>query len=194
MRSLLTHPLQKVGAGRSGVILALAWGVAEALWWPVVPDFLVFALVPLTPRRWWKFAAAASFGSAMGGALGYALAGILEPDVLLAAAPLVTDRMAEVARGWLIEGGSAAILRQPLSGIPYKVFVFVARDVNLNFAGFLIFSVIARAFRIFAVGGVAGLIGWVAGRERVARYYDIFLALVTISFGVGLWRVIASFS
>jgi 1-acyl-sn-glycerol-3-phosphate acyltransferase len=194
MHSLLHRAFERVAVNRSGLILALAWGVAESLWWPIVPDFLVFAMVPLAPRRWWRLAAAATSGSAIGGALGYGLAGLLGPGALLDAAPLVTGGMAEAARAWLVEGGTPAILRQPLSGIPYKVFVFVSRDVDLDLFGFLMFSVIARGLRIFAVGAVAGLIGWVAGKQRATRYYDVFLALLTTSFAIGLWRVVASFS
>jgi 1-acyl-sn-glycerol-3-phosphate acyltransferase len=193
MQSVLYRSFHRIASNRTGLILALGWGVAEALWWPIVPDFLLLALVPLVPRRWWKLAAAASAGSVVGGAFGYALGGTISPNDLLGAAPLITERMAQTARDWLVDFGPPAILRQPLSGIPYKVFVFTGRDIGVDFSGFLLFSAIARSMRIFATGIVAAFIGWVVGKTRTARYYDLFLLAVTISFAVGLWRVVRAF-
>ena len=176
-----------------GLILALAWGVAEALWWPIVPDFCVFALSPVAPRRWWKLALAAGIGSVLGGAVGFALAASFGSQRFLAAAPLVTGGMINAALSWLADG-SAGLMRQPLSGIPYKVFVFLAAGLRLNFAAFLLFSTIARSLRIFAVGGSAALLGFAAGKERVSRLYDAFFVLSCLVFALGLWRVVVQFS
>lgn len=193
MRSVLYRPFERLAAKRIGLILAFAWGVAEALWWPIVPDFYVFALSPAAPRRWWKLALAASLGSVLGGAIGFALATSFGSRRFLAAAPLITGEMISTAQSWLA-GGSAGLMRQPLSGIPYKVFVFLAAHLKLNFAAFLFFSTIARSLRIFAIGGSAALLGFAGGQERVSRFYDVFFVLFCVVFALGLWRVVAQFS
>jgi membrane protein YqaA with SNARE-associated domain len=193
VRSVLYRPFERLAARRLGVILALAWGVAEALWWPIVPDFYVFALSPVAPRRWWRLAVAASIGSVAGGAVGYAFATSLGSRGLLAAAPLVTDGMIDTARSWL-EAGPVGLMRQPLSGIPYKVFVFLAASQRLNFVGFVLFSALARSLRIFAVGGSGALLGAAARPDRVKRFYNVFFILFCVVFALGLWRVIRQFS
>jgi 1-acyl-sn-glycerol-3-phosphate acyltransferase len=132
-------------------------------------------------------------GSVAGGVVGYWLAHSLGSRGLLAAAPLITERMAETAGSWL-SVGPPGLMRQPLSGIPYKVFAFIAGDKRLSFGDFLLFSTIARSLRIFAVGGSAGLLGAAAGRERTARFYDLFLIALTALFLLALWRVVVQFS
>lgn len=187
MRSVLYPHARRLASSRSGLILALAWGAAEALWWPIVPDFFVAATSPAAPSRWWKLALHASAGSVAGGAIGYFL------GVPIESAPLVTPGMIDQAQVWLATG-PWGILRQPLSGIPYKVFVFIARNDHLDFMTFMTASIVARSLRIFAAGAFGGLCGRIAGTHRFVRYYDLFLTGMTVVFAFGLWLVVKQFA
>lgn len=193
VRSRLFRPVRNLATSGSGLVLGFVWGFGEALIWPVIPDFYVFALVPASPERWWLIAASTSAGSVVGGALGFWLAFARGSTWPMDFAPLVTEGMIHQAGTWLASYGSLGVLRQPLSGIPYKVFVYLAGAGKQSFLAFFIASILARSIRIFAVAGAAALLGKLGGLQRVARYYDIFLAAFTVVFVYGLWRVVASY-
>lgn len=53
--------------------MVAGWGVAEALWWPLMPDLGVALLALGAPRRWWQLTGAGTAGSVAGGALAYRL-------------------------------------------------------------------------------------------------------------------------
>lgn len=193
MRSRLFTPIRNLALSRSGAAAAFIWGAAEALWWPIVPDYYVFGTAAAAPARWWLLALFAAAGSVVGGTVGFWLAFARQNTWPMDFAPLVTEGMINDAGSWLAEFGPIAVLRQPLSGIPYKVFVYLAGAGRLSFLIFLVGSIAARAIRIFAVGAVGAAIGKVAGESRAARYYDLFVILYTALFVYGLWRVVASY-
>jgi 1-acyl-sn-glycerol-3-phosphate acyltransferase len=118
LQAFFYYPMKKLASSKVGAALAFVWGVAEALWWPIVPDVLVFSAGVAAPRRWWRMALTSSVGSVAGGCLAYWIAyrgrGIFPVDSL----PLIGPRMIDLARSWLESLGSHALLRQPLSGIP----------------------------------------------------------------------------
>lgn len=104
----------------------MAWGVAEALIFPIIPDFYAAAASPASPKRWWRLGLALTLGSAIGGAVGYMYAASFGPPIPLESLPLVSAGMADEASAWVADTGALAVMRQPLSGIPYKVFVYLA--------------------------------------------------------------------
>lgn len=193
MRSRLFRPVRNLATSGSGLVLGLIWGLGEALIWPVIPDYYVFAVVPTTPARWWRVALFTSAGSVIGGAIGFWWAFARRSTWPMDFAPLVTEAMIDQAGSWLAGSGPLGILYQPLSGIPYKVFVYLAGAGRLSFSAFLLASIVARSLRIFAVAGISGGLGKIAGTHRLVRYYDIFFAVFTIVFIYGLWRVVASY-
>lgn len=194
MRSYSYTPIRQVASTDGGIVLALFWGVAEALFFPILPDFYLMATVPSSPRRWWRLAAAASIGSVMGGVIGYWLSFPRRSSFPLEYLPLITEKMIHTAGSWLAAEGPFAILRQPMSGIPYKVFVYLSGSGRLSFLTFLWASCIARAVRIFLVAGLAGGAGVLVGEDKRSRWYDVFLVAFMILFGLSLKAVVESFS
>ena len=178
-----------IAAARRGRWLCFAWGFAEALLWPVIPDFAVAPLALASPASfaWLAFGAAA--GSVAGGAVAYVLGGL---GVGAAHLPLVTPRMAATAAGWLA-AGPAGLLRQPLSGIPYKAFAYQAAAAGNSLPGFLGYTFIARGFRLLVVAGVFAAAGVVA-RRWWPRLFGAFLILFTAAFLTGLARVVGAWS
>jgi 1-acyl-sn-glycerol-3-phosphate acyltransferase len=169
------------------------WGFAEALAWPIIPDFLLLPLVVLAPRRWMHLCAAALAGSLLGGAVSFAAGAAGWGPMLLDQVPLVTDRMVSETAARLADDGAGALLSQPLAGIPYKVFSYQAAPAGVPATAFVAFSAIARGARFVAIAGVGALAGrWL--RPLWERFGPHALALYAAGFGVGLARVVAAWS
>ena len=104
--------MARLVSGSRGLLLAFAWGLSEALSWPVMAEMTLVFLAAALPSRVPEVAAAIVAGSVTG-VLGHAwLAG----HGVRVPAPLTTERMAAVARSDLADGASG-ILAQALNGI-----------------------------------------------------------------------------
>jgi len=181
-RPTLHDRAARFAASPAALTGAFAWGVAEALWLPVVPDFFVASLALAAPRRALPLALAATAGSVTGGTMAYVLGPVLLPH-----APLVFPRMIEQAGTWLGDEGAAALWRQPLSGIPYKVFALQA-EPHASFVPFALVTAAARGARICVVGIIFGSAG-VLLRRIVARGYGVIMVIYAAGFTTGLARV-----
>ena len=106
-------PPDLAGDGPPGGVAVVAHGLI-GMWRALAPDGSRTLL-----------ALAAAAGSMAGGAVGWwaAAQGWSWP------LPLTTPRMHAAVGGWL-EQGAAGIAHQPLSGVPYKVFVAAAPDAE----------------------------------------------------------------
>lgn len=193
LRSFSYHPMRRLASGRAGVAVAALWGVAEALWWPVVPDVFVFSGSVAAPRSWWKLALTASAGSVAGGLVAYWIASRGRGPVPIDALPLVGPKMVAAAQSWLAADGARAVMRQPLSGIPYKVFAYLSGDAGIGLGGFVLFSAIARSLRIVFFAGVAAGIGAFGGERVWSRWYDLFIGTLLVLFAIGLIGVVNRF-
>ncbi len=169
------------------------WAVAEALWFFLVPEFVLYFLAVPRPRRALSLAAWATLGSVLGGLFAYVLVATTGSLWLLEHAPLVTPRMWREAAGWLSAHGAAGLLAQPLSGVPYKVPAYLAGAERLDPIPFLVFSLLARGMRIFFVSGCFALLG--QALQRVLRRHFWWLSgLAVIAFALLLARTVARFA
>jgi membrane protein YqaA with SNARE-associated domain len=174
---------------RAALWLVFGWAVAEAMWWPLIPDFFIAPLALAAPGRVLLLAGVATAGSVTGGTVAFHLGGVGE--WLASTAPLLTPRMHGQAVVWMSEQGVGALLQQPLSGIPYKVFALHAADVGLALPAFVAMSVAARGLRIVAVAAIfAG--GGVALRRLWPRIFGLFLVAYCIVFAFGLSATVRS--
>jgi membrane protein YqaA with SNARE-associated domain len=172
--------------------LSFGWGVAEALFFPVIPDFLVAPLALAAPSRAIPLALCAVAGSVVGGAVAFVVGATGAGPAIASHLPLVTDRMSAFALDVLSDGPDG-LLRQPMSGVPYKAFAYQASGAGLEMLSFLWFSLVARGARLLAVAGLFALVG--VGAHRVwQRLYGLFLVAYTVCFAVGLVRVVAAWS
>ena len=177
--------------------LAFAWGVAEALFFPVVPDVGVALLAVAAPSRFLPLAFASTAGSVAGGAVSYALGPTPAGAWLLANAPLVTDRMRQHALDALSSGGASPLIGQPWTGIPFKVFGYQAAGAGVGLGSFVATSLAGRGFRILLAGAVFAGAAWAPNRLLpgwVERLYAFFVVAFLALFGVGLARVVSSWS
>ena len=187
----LHHRIGMFARSRAALWLVFCWSVAEAMWWPIIPDFLVAPLALAAPRRWIVVAAAATAGSVLGGVVAFHLGSA--GDWFLSSAPLLTPRMHEQAATWMTQAGAGGLLQQPLSGIPYKVFALQAAERGLSLPGFLAMSIAARGLRIGVVAAIFA--GGGLSLQRVwPRIFGAFLIAYCIVFAFGLSATVATWS
>jgi membrane protein YqaA with SNARE-associated domain len=152
--------LSAFAGGRGGFRLAFWWSFAEATVWPVIPDVALIPLAAAARRRCAVPLAGAVLGTAVGGSLPFLFA-FGQPDrarSLLGRLPLArADRMPAVVR-WLRRHGPVALLFQPWSGIPAKVWVVAAGGLRLSPRHVIPTLIAARSLRMTAASaGAAAL-------------------------------------
>jgi membrane protein YqaA with SNARE-associated domain len=141
-----------------------------------------------TPKAGAKLAFSAAVGSVAGGVAGYLLAarGVILPE------PVTTARMHAAVAAQVAAHGAAAVFAQPLSGIPFKVYVAASGAHHVGLARFAVASAQARGARILAFGLAMTVIG--ACTRRWRRLYPAYLMAVAIVFLAGLSAVVAAWS
>lgn len=172
-------------------ILALA----EASFFPVPPDVLLIALCMGAYYKWKRFALICSFGSVIGGVIGF-LIGHFAFDLIgdklisLTASIAGTDPsyLLDQAQYWFsdkevygMKVGAWAVGIAGFSPIPYKVFTIAAGFFNMPFIPFLIASAISRTLRFFLVAGLIGLLYKKYG-PRIKAFIDTYFNWLALAF------------
>ena len=175
-------------SGPRGLLVAFAWGFAEALSWPVMAEMTLVFLAAAVPPRVPTLASSIVAGS---------LAGVLLNARLAAAgwwlpAPLTTDRMQAAARADLADGASG-VLHQALSGIPVKLYARAAGELGTDPWALLAWAGVDRGLRMAA----AGLSVWLVARRLhpwLRRCYGAYLVLTAVGFAGVLTMIVAAWS
>lgn len=135
------------------LLVAAAWGFAEATLFFIVPDVVLSAIAIADWRLALWCCLAATLGALAGGAWVY-LEARRDPDRLQARflrlpgiGPAMAGRVAVDVR----RRGFLAVLLGPLSGTPYKLYAAEAARQGLSLPGLLAVSVPARLLRFLAV-------------------------------------------
>lgn len=174
---------------RTATALTAGWGVAEALWLPVMPDVAVGVLALSAPTRWARLAGAAIVGSLAGGTVAHRLGATGRQPPLL----LVTPRMIAAVDRWLAAHGARGVLHQPLSGVPFKVFAFRAARADVPAPALLAWAGIGRGARLLIVARLFGTIGAALARRPPTPHVAATTTTI-IGFGVGLRSVVRRWS
>jgi len=175
-------------SGPRGLLVAFAWGLAEALSWPVMAEMTLVFLAAAVPSRVPALASSIVAGS---------LAGVLLNARLAAAgwwlpAPLTTERMEATARADLADGAHG-ILHQALSGIPVKLYARAAGELGTDPWALLAWAGLERGLRMAA----AGLLVWLVARRLhpwLRRCYGTYLLLAAMGFAAVLGLIVAAWS
>lgn len=154
--------------------------VAESSFFPVPPDVLLLALAVGAPKKALRFAAICTAGSLLGAAIGYLL-GWGFYDLVgrrIIAFYSAGDRYAEV-KALYERWNAVAVMVAGFTPIPYKVFTIAAGAFKINFATFMLASLVSRGARFFLIGA---LIGWLGPgiRELIDRYFNWLTILFVI--------------
>ncbi len=167
---------------RYGLAALVVLALAEASFFPIPPDPLLMALCLGAAARSFRFAAWGTAASVVGGVLGYLIgwgAWALVDDWFFTWVPGVTPEAFEGVRALYDRYDFWAIFLAGLTPVPYKVFTLSAGVFGINFAVFVVASVLSRGLRFFLV---AALI-WKFG-PPVSRFIDRYFNLLTVVFGV----------
>lgn len=153
---------------------------SESSFFPIPPDVLLIALAVAVPRKALKYAFICSVGSVLGGSFGYLIgwhfmAGIGDRIILfygLADKYEYIETLYKTYDAWAI--GIAGF-----TPIPYKVFTISAGAFHINFAVFVIASVISRSARFFLVGGLIYIFG-----PKIQAFIDRYFNVLAVAFVV----------
>jgi membrane protein YqaA with SNARE-associated domain len=183
--------LVRLASGRGGFVVVLAWAVAEATVWPIIPDFVVAPMAAVAWRRWYVPLAGCLVGMAVGGcaALLFASSDPAAARGLLDILPLSrADKLGPVSQ-LLKADGPRAWLIQPWSGVPFKTWAVAAAILRLNVAAVIPAFILGRGIRV----GIVAAVSMAAGSRSQTFARDNFLSLLglyVLVFAVGAWRVL----
>lgn len=126
----------------------------ESSVFPIPPDVLLMSLCLSRPLQAFRYAAICTAGSALGGGLGYLLGlglwGLLQ-DLFYRYIPGFTPGIFLQVQQLFQDYGFWAVFTAGFTPIPYKIFTIGAGVFQLNFALFLLASIISRGLRFFLV-------------------------------------------
>jgi len=139
----------------------------DASLFPISPLFMFLPMSFAEPKRAFSFAGITTVASLIGGAIGYGL-GFFAYETLVG--PFINmmgyAHYYQMALQWFQTWGFLAIIIGCLSPIiPYKIFTIGAGVMQLNFALFMLASMVGRTLRFFII---AAFIRW--GGPKVEPY------------------------
>jgi len=172
--------------GRFAFLAALAWGLAEATCFFIVPDVLLSLIATRRLRSAFHASLAALAGALLGGAIMVAF-GARAPEAartFLDRVPAIGPSMIATVQTALDRHGAWAAMAGPLGGIPYKIYAVEWGARHGALAAFLLVSIPARYLRfllsvLLARGIAASVEGW-------TRKPAVVLAL-WVAFWTGLY-------
>lgn len=185
------------GRSRYGRTALFCFAFAESSFFPIPPDVLLVALCMGRHKSWKSFALICSAGSILGGAfgyfIGYAAFDIIGQPILSFVASLSgnsPEHLLNTAEFWFndkeiwgMKVGAWAVGMAGVTPIPYKVFTISAGFFKMNFAVFVVASIISRSLRFFVVAGIIGLLYERFG-DQLQQFIDRYFNLLAIAFVV----------
>ncbi len=163
-RSASTSYLDKFALSRAVLVLAFAWGLAEATFFFIVPDVLLTLIACRMLKPALKATTFALIGALVGGALMYAI-GRRDPvnaRALLDQIPAISPALIMRVASQINENGLLAVLLGPMKGIPYKIYAVEWGSRDGSLVTFMLISIPARYIRFVLAAvfarGIARLI------------------------------------
>ena len=156
--------------------------VAESSFFPIPPDALLAALSFGKPRRAFWFAAVCLAGSVLGGVIGYGIGWFLWQKAGVSEfffSTVLSESWFERVDGYYQTHDILVVFVAAFTPIPYKVITISAGVFKLNFALFLLASIVGRGARFLLVGA---LVYWLG--DRIRPFIEKHLNWVTIAFVV----------
>jgi membrane protein YqaA with SNARE-associated domain len=153
--------------------------VAESSFFPIPPDVFLIALCIAVPGRSFFYAAICAAGSVLGGALGYGLGlGFMDTIGMRILNWYGLMEKYEVVQSLYRQYDAWAVGAAGFTPLPYKLFTITAGAFKINFATFMLVSLLARSARFFLVAGFIYKFG-APVRLFIERYFNL---LATIFF------------
>ncbi len=128
-----------------------ALSFAESSFFPIPPDTMLIPMCLAQKKRVWYLSGITTLASVLGGVLGYLIGYYIFDLIELWLKQSEYWVSYESARGWFSDWGLWAVLLAGFLPIPYKIFTIAAGITNINFFGFILFSLIGRGLRFYMI-------------------------------------------
>lgn len=136
--------MEKFFASRESNYLVLAWAVCEAVFWFIIPEFLLFLMIFMKVKHKINLLKYDIIGTLIGTVIGLWWHA---SQATLVRIPYVFEGMIDQTRLWYDQHGVLGLIFQPFSGVPYKVFTNLALDYHFFIPLFIVIAVVARISR-----------------------------------------------
>jgi hypothetical protein len=170
------------------LVLLFVWATAEAFAWPVVPDAALAVVAFMAPQLALPALGAVVMGTTLGGAIAISAwrRGVRWP------LPMATDSMRTRVHRWL-DNGPVGLIYQPLTAVPYKVFVVDAAWRDFSVGTWAALTAGFRGARMLAVTVIsvftATVVSNLAEPDDVLGWKLAMLGAGTLIFLAG-WRIV----
>jgi membrane protein YqaA with SNARE-associated domain len=186
-RPVTTSALDQFARSRGALVLAFAWGLAEATFFFIVPDVLLTLIACRALKPALKATTVALGGALLGGALIYAI-GQRDPvtaRAFLDQVPAISPALIARVASQVGENGLWAVLMGPMKGIPYKIYAVEWGAREGSFIEFMLISIPARYIRFFLAAvfarGIASVI------EPLTHHRAAIEVLILASLWIGFY-------
>lgn len=169
--------------------LVFAWAASEALFWFVIPEFLLLLLVFMRIRRKRELLYWDIYGTIAGTLIAYM---IHLPAHLIDKLPYIQPKMIDQVNIWYNHLGIIGLLHQPFSGVPYKVFTHLATQHDLFLPLFLVFAVVVRISRYYIAYLIFTYL-YPSLHKYVYRNYVRLVVAATFIFSLLLLKISSSY-
>jgi membrane protein YqaA with SNARE-associated domain len=164
--------------------------MGEALIWFVIPEFLLLMIVFMRIRRKRELLYYDIYGTAAGTLIAY-IAHL--PVQSIEKLPYIQTEMVTQVKSWYDDQGIFALIHQPFSGVPYKVFTHLAPEYGFFLPLFLLFAVVVRISRYY-IAYVILINIYPVLHKYVYRNYVRVAIIGTLIFSLMLWKVYTAYS
>tara|TARA_R110002020_G_scaffold37830_21_gene114122 strand:- start:1473 stop:2054 length:582 start_codon:yes stop_codon:yes gene_type:complete len=149
-----------LAAGRHAPAALAGVSFAESSVFPIPPDALLIPMVIARRSKWLWFALICTIASVLGGAFGYLIGAAAFETI---AQPILAfygyaHKFEDFAARYN-DYGAWIVFIAGLTPFPYKVITIASGATGLDFAVFMVASVLSRGIRFFAVSGLLYLFG-----------------------------------
>jgi len=164
----------------SGVWALFLIAVAESSFFPIPPDVFLMVLCISVPRKSFRYAAICAAGSVLGGAIGYGLGmGFMDTIGVKILEWYGLHDKYEVVQNLYQQYDALAVGAAGFTPLPYKLFTITAGAFKINFATFMLMSLVSRSARFFLVAAFIYKFG-APVRHFIERYFNILTILFFI--------------
>ena len=163
---------------RNAMYFLFAVAFIESSFFPIPPDVMLIPMVLAAPTKAWRIAGIATIASVLGGAFGYAIGVFF---FYMFARPNLTFygymHQFDVFKDYYHEWGAWIVFGAGITPFPYKVITIASGVVHLDFAVFMLASVVARGMRFYLVAWLLKKYG-----EPMKDYIEKNLGMLSVLF------------
>ncbi|MFC1827558.1 YqaA family protein [Thermodesulfobacteriota bacterium] len=161
----------------SGVWALFIIAIAESSFFPIPPDIFLIVLCIAIPPRSFRYAAICAAGSVLGGAIGYGLGmGFMDTIGVKILEWYGLQDKYEVVQNLYMQYDALAVGAAGFTPLPYKLFTITAGAFKINFATFMLMSLVSRSARFFLVAAFIYKFG-APVRHFIERYFNLLTIL-----------------